>query len=187
MTSSAHSPDRQRLILDRMFEAALAACDPARCVPPFLPTPPKGRTVVVGAGKAAAAMAQAVEAHWPGPLSGLVVTRYGHGVPASVSRWSRPPIRCPTRRARRRRRASWRRCGGLTADDLVLCLISGGASALLALPAPGLTLADKQQVNRALLKSGATITEMNCVRKHLSAIKGGRLAAAAAPARVVTC
>jgi glycerate 2-kinase len=186
VTPSAQPPDRQRVILDRMFRAALAACDPARCVPPFLPAAPKGRTVVVGAGKAAAAMARAVEAHWQGPLSGLVVTRYGHGAACKqieVIEASHPVPDAAGAAAAARILAA---VGGLTADDLVLCLISGGASALLALAAAGLTLADKQQVNRALLKSGATITEMNCVRKHLSAIKGGRLGAAAAPARVVT-
>jgi glycerate 2-kinase len=169
-----------------MFQAALAACDPRRCVPPHLPRPPRGRTVVVGAGKAAAAMAEAVEAHWPGPLGGLVVTRYGHGVPCArieVIEASHPVPDAAGERAAARILAA---VGGLGPEDLVLCLVSGGASALLSLAAPGLALADKQQVNRALLKSGATISEMNCLRKHLSAIKGGRLAAAAAPARVVT-
>ncbi|HEX4568847.1 MAG TPA: glycerate kinase [Dongiaceae bacterium] len=169
-----------------MFQAALAACDPARCLPPHLPRRPEGRTVVVGAGKAAAAMAAAVEAHWQGKLGGLVVTRYGHGVPTrhiEVVEASHPVPDAAGVDAAARILAT---VGGLTSQDLVLCLISGGASALLALAAPGLTLTDKQQVNRALLKCGATITEMNCVRKHLSAIKGGRLAAAAAPARVVT-
>jgi glycerate 2-kinase len=169
-----------------MLEAALAACKPALCLPPHLPAAPKGRTVVVGAGKAAAAMARAVEQHWRGPLSGLVVTRYGHGVPCErieVVEASHPVPDAAGARAAERILESVK---GLTADDLVLCLISGGASALLALGAPGLTLADKQQVNRALLKCGAAISEMNCVRKHLSAIKGGRLAAAAYPAKVVT-
>ncbi len=169
-----------------MFDAALAACDPALCVPPHLPQPPRGRTVVVGAGKAAAAMARAVEQSWQGPLEGLVVTRYGHGVPCrriEVVEASHPVPDAAGERAAARILAA---VGGLSADDLVLCLISGGASALLALPAPGLTLADKQLVNKALLTSGATIAEMNCVRKHLSAIKGGRLAAAAAPARLVS-
>jgi len=169
-----------------MFQAALAACDPARCVPPHLPPAPRGRTVVVGAGKAAAAMARAVETHWPGPLGGLVVTRYGHAVPCErieVIEAAHPVPDAAGARAAARILAA---VGGLSRDDLVLCLISGGASALLALAAPGLTLADKQVVNKALLRSGAAISEMNCVRKHLSAIKGGRLAAAAAPARVVT-
>jgi len=169
-----------------VLDAALAACNPALCVPPHLPPAPKGRTVVVGAGKAAAAMARAVEQHWPGPLGGLVVTRYGHGVPCKcieVVEASHPVPDAAGARAAERILESVK---GLTSDDLVLCLVSGGASALLALAAPGLTLADKQQVNKALLKCGATISEMNCVRKHLSAIKGGRLADAAYPARVVT-
>jgi hydroxypyruvate reductase len=169
-----------------MFDAALAACDPVRCLPPHLPAAPKGRTIVVGAGKAAGAMAKAVEDHWPGPLEGIVVTRYGHGVACrriEVVEASHPVPDAAGARAAERILASVR---GLGHEDLVLCLMSGGASALLALAAPGLTLGDKQQINRALLKSGATISEMNCLRKHLSAIKGGRLAAAAAPARVVT-
>ena len=169
-----------------MFEAALAACDPARCLPPHLPPAPKGRTIVVGAGKAAGAMAKAVEDHWPGPLEGIVVTRYGHGVACrriDVVEASHPVPDAAGARAAERILAAVQ---GLGPEDLVLCLISGGASALLALAAPGLTLADKQEVNKALLRSGATISEMNCLRKHLSAIKGGRLAAAAAPARVVT-
>jgi len=169
-----------------MFEAALAACDPARCLPPHLPPAPKGRTIIVGAGKAAGAMAKAVEDHWPGPLEGIVVTRYGHGVACrriEVVEASHPVPDAAGARAAERILAAVQ---GLGPEDLVLCLISGGASALLALAAPGLTLADKQEVNKALLRSGATISEMNCLRKHLSAIKGGRLAAAAAPARVVT-
>jgi glycerate 2-kinase len=172
-----------------MFAAAVDAAAPASCVPPHLPPPPAARTIVVGAGKAAAAMAQAVEAHWPkaAPLTGLVITRYGHGVGAlpriEVVEASHPVPDAAGERAAAR---ILRLVQGLTPDDLVLCLVSGGGSALLALPARGLTLADKQAVNRALLRSGAGIHEMNCVRKHLSAIKGGRLAAAAAPARLVT-
>ena len=176
-----------RELLLSMFGAAVDAASPATCVPPHLPPPPPGRTVVVGAGKAAAAMALAVEAHWVGPLTGLVVTRYGHGVgPLSrieVVEASHPVPDAAGQAAAARILGMVR---GLTADDLVLCLISGGASSLLALPGPGLDLAAKQAVNRALLRSGASIHEMNCVRKHLSRIKGGRLAAAAAPARVVT-
>ena len=169
-----------------MFEAALAACDPARCLPPHLPAAPKGRTIVVGGGKAAGAMAKAVEDHWPGQLEGIVVTRYGHGVACrriEVVEASHPVPDAAGARAAERILGA---VHGLRQEDLVLCLISGGASALLALAAPGFTLADKQEVNKALLRSGATISEMNCLRKHLSAIKGGRLAAAAAPARVVT-
>jgi hydroxypyruvate reductase len=175
-----------RSLLKDMFGAAIEAALPEKSVPRHLPSPPAGRTVVVGCGKAAAAMAKAVEKHWPGELSGLVVTRYEHHVPTrriEVVEASHPVPDAAGERAARRILDSVR---GLTADDLVLFLVSGGGSALMALPAPGLTLADKQSINRALLKSGASITEMNCVRKHLSAIKGGRLAAACAPARVVT-
>jgi glycerate 2-kinase len=152
------------------------------------PAPPAGRTVVVGAGKAAASMAAAVEAHWPADraLSGLVVTRYGHGAACSrieVVEASHPVPDAAGAAAAARILELVR---GLGADDLVICLISGGGSALLAAPAPGITLADKQAINRALLRSGAAISEMNCVRKHLSAIKGGRLAAAAHPTPMVT-
>jgi hydroxypyruvate reductase len=178
-----------RDLLRRMFEAAVDAAAPGACVPPHLPAPPAGRTVVVGAGKAAAAMAQAVEAHWPAgcPLSGLVVTRYGHGVGPlpriAVVEAAHPVPDAAGQEAAARMLALVQ---GLGADDLVLCLMSGGASSLLALPAGGVDLAAKQAVNRALLRSGAGIGEMNCVRKHLSAIKGGRLAQAAAPAQLVT-
>ncbi|MCL4801055.1 MAG: glycerate kinase [Burkholderiales bacterium] len=173
-------------LLRRMFDAAVAAAAPKECVPPHLPPRPRGRTVVVGAGKAAAAMAQAVEAHWDGPLSGLVVTRYGHAARCDrieVVEASHPVPDAAGRAAAERVLAL---VSGLGRDDLVLCLISGGGSALLAAPAAGLTLEDKQALIRALLASGASIGEMNCVRKHLSAIKGGRRAAAAAPAAVVT-
>jgi glycerate 2-kinase len=176
----------QRRLLREMFDAAVAAASPALCVPKHLPNQPRGRTVVVGAGKAAAAMAAAVEANWPGPVEGLVVTRYGHNLPCrhvEVVEAAHPVPDAAGREAARRILAT---VGGLGRDDLVLCLISGGGSALLALPAPGVTLEDKQAINRALLRSGAQIGEMNCVRKHLSAIKGGRLAAAAAPARLVS-
>jgi hydroxypyruvate reductase len=169
-----------------MLDAAVKAALPGDCLPPHLPMPPKGRTIVVGAGKASAAMAAAVEAHWLGELSGLVVTRYGHAVPCErieIVEAAHPVPDAAGRDAAARILDTVR---GLGPDDLVLCLISGGGSALLALPAPGISFADKQAVNKALLKSGANIGEMNCVRKHLSAIKGGRLAAAAAPAKVVT-
>ncbi len=172
-------------LLRDLFDAAVAAASPALCVPQNLPEPPKGRTVVVGAGKAAAAMAKAVEDQWAGPLSGLVVTRYGHRVPCrriEVVEAGHPvPDSAGTEAAKR----ILGLVQGLTQDDLVLVLISGGGSALLSLPAPGVTLAEKRAVTQALLKSGATITEINCVRKHLSAIKGGRLALAASPAPVV--
>jgi hydroxypyruvate reductase len=179
-----------KALLRRLFDAALAAADPAKVVPRHLPQPPKrGRTIVIGAGKAAGAMAKAVEDHWSvsgQPPQGLVVTRYGHGAPCrhiEVVEAAHPVPDAAGRAAAERILALVQ---GLGEDDLVICLISGGGSALLALPAPGLSLEDKQAVNRALLRSGADITEMNCVRKHLSAIKGGRLAAAAAPARVVS-
>jgi hydroxypyruvate reductase len=184
---SATVPDPQAF-LRGLFDAAVGAVSAAACVPARLPPPPKGRTVVIGAGKAAAAMAAAVEAHWPAdkPLSGMVVTRYGHGAPTSCIKVVEAAHPVPDAAGEQAAVAMLELVKGLTADDLVLCLISGGGSALLALPAPGLTLADKQAVNKALLKSGANIHEMNCVRKHLSAIKGGRLALACAPARVVT-
>ncbi|MDQ8021327.1 MAG: glycerate kinase [Moraxellaceae bacterium] len=179
------TPDPATL-LRQMADAAIAAVAPARCLPPHLPRPPKGRTVVIGAGKAAAAMAQAVEAHWDGPLSGLVVTRYGHGADCRHIEVVEAAHPVPDEAGRAAAGRILEMVQGLTADDLVLCLISGGGSALLALPPEGIALADKQAINRALLRSGASIGEMNCVRKHLSAIKGGRLGAACAPARVVT-
>jgi glycerate 2-kinase len=175
-----------RALLRQMFDAAVAAADPAVALPAHLPPPPRGRTVVVGAGKASAAMARALEQNFPGPLSGLVVTRYGHAVPCrniEIVEASHPVPDAAGEAAARRILALVR---SLDEDDLVIALISGGGSALLSLPAEGLTLEDKQAVNRALLRSGADIGEMNCVRKHLSAIKGGRLAAAAYPARLVT-
>jgi hydroxypyruvate reductase len=183
MTMNAGPP---RDFLRRLFEVALGAADPARCLPPRLPAAPKGRTIVVGAGKATAKMARAVEDHWRDPLAGLVVTRYGHGVPCERIQVVEAAHPVPDAAGQRAAARILEMVRGLSADDLVLCLISGGGSALLALPAPGLTLDDKRAVNRALLKSGANIAEMNCVRKHLSAIKGGRLAAAAAPARVAS-
>ena len=175
-----------KALLREMFDAAIAAAQPARCVPPWLPEPPKGRLVVIGAGKASAAMAQAVEAHWPGELSGLVVTRYGHAAPCQRIEIVEAAHPVPDAAGLDAARRILDRVRGLSADDVVLCLISGGGSALLPLPGAGLTLGDKQAVNRTLLQSGATISEINCVRRHLSAIKGGRLAAACHPARVVT-
>jgi glycerate 2-kinase len=178
---------RARAALRTIFDAAVAAADPRVVLAAHLPEKPRGRCVVVGAGKSAAVMAAALEDAWPDvALEGSVVTRYGHAVPTrriEVIEASHP---VPDANSERGARRLLERVRGLGPDDLVLALISGGGSALLALPAPGLTLADKQAVNRALLASGATIGEMNAVRKHLSAIKGGRLAAAAAPARVVT-
>lgn len=175
-----------REFLRALFDAALAAADPYRTLAPALPAAAPGRTVVVGAGKASAAMARAFETLWPGELSGLVVTRHGHGVPCErieIVEASHPVPDAAGQAAAQRVLDLAR---GLGAGDQLVFLVSGGGSALLALPAPGITLADKQAVTRALLRSGATIGEINAVRKHLSAIKGGRLAAAAAPARVVT-
>ena len=177
-----------RDLLKKMFLAAVSAAQPAHCIPAYLPAPPKGRTVVIGAGKASAAMARALEQHWPVPLSGLsglVVTRYGYAVPCQrieIVEAAHPVPDAAGREAAVRMLAL---VGELGVDDLVICLISGGGSALLPLPGDGVTLEDKQAINRALLKSGATIAEMNCVRRHLSAIKGGRLAAACHPAQVV--
>jgi hydroxypyruvate reductase len=181
------SDDRD--LLQRLFAAAIGAVDPLQILAPHLPPPPKGRTIVLGAGKAAAAMAKAVEDRWPdaaGALSGLVVTRYGHAMPCRRIEVVEAAHPVPDAAGQQAARRILGLAEGLTEDDLVLCLISGGASALLAIPGDGLTLADKQAVNKALLKSGANIGEMNCVRKHLSAIKGGRLAAAAHPAQVVS-
>ena len=175
-----------RALLRRMFDAAIASAQPAVCVPPHLPDPPRGRLVVVGAGKASAAMARAVEDNWPGPLSGLVITRYCYAVPCNRIEIVEAAHPVPDAAGLHAAERMLNRVGALHADDLVLCLISGGGSSLLPLPAPGVTLDLKQAVTRALLVSGATISEMNCVRRHLSAIKGGRLAAACHPARVVT-
>ena len=169
-----------------MFDAAVAAALPARIVPQHLPAPPRGRTIVLGAGKASAAMAKAVEDHWPGPLEGLVVTRYGHAVPCARIEIVEAAHPVPDAAGQAAAARILTLAEGAGPDDLVLCLISGGGSSLLALPAEGLTLADKQAVNKALLASGADIAQMNTVRRHLSAIKGGRLAAAAHPAKVVS-
>ena len=175
-----------RALLRALFDAAVAAADPARLLPGRLPPPAAGRTVVVGAGKAAASMAAAFESEWTGPLEGLVVTRYGHGLPCKHIEVVEAAHPVPDAAGRGAAGRILELAQGLSADDLLICLISGGGSTLLALPAPGVSLEDKQTVNKALLRSGATIAEINCVRKHLSAIKGGRLAAAAHPARVVT-
>ncbi|WP_427913669.1 glycerate kinase type-2 family protein [Ramlibacter sp. MMS24-I3-19] len=182
-----------RAFLERLYAAAVQRALPLHTLGAFLPPPPKGRTVVLGAGKAGASMAQAVEALWPAaaPLSGLVITRYGHIPPRPAGLVERievveaaHPVPDAAGLAASQRILDL--AHGLTADDLVLCLISGGGSALLTAPAEGLTLEDKQRINRELLLSGAAIGEMNCVRKHVSRIKGGRLAAACHPARVVT-
>jgi glycerate 2-kinase len=177
-----------RAALRVLFDTAVAAADPRTVLAPHLPSKPvSGRCIVVGGGKSAAVMAAALEDAWPDIiLQGTVVTRYGHAVPTKRIEVIEASHPVPDANSERGALKLLERVRGLTKDDLVIALISGGASALLAAPVPGLTLGDKQAINRALLACGANITEMNCVRKHLSAIKGGRLAAAAAPARVVT-
>lgn len=184
---SAWNDTSARDALNRIFMAAVASADPAKVLQHHLPSPPKGRCVVVGAGKASAAMAAALEAAWQHvDLSGVVVTRYGHAVPTTrieIIEASHPVPDDKSAEAAKRILAA---VEGLTADDMVIALISGGGSALMVAPAEGMTLADKMAVNRALLASGATISEMNAVRKHLSRIKGGRLALAARPAKVVS-
>ncbi len=181
MTESA----RGTLLRD-MFGAAIASAQPEKCIPPHLPAPPRGRLIVIGAGKASAAMARAVERHCPGPLSGLVVTRYGYAAPCARIEIVEAAHPIPDAAGVHAARRMLELVRDLSEDDLVLCLISGGGSALLPLPAPGLDLDLKQAMSRALLASGASISEMNCVRRHLSAIKGGRLGAACYPAQVLT-
>jgi glycerate 2-kinase len=173
-------------LLRKMFDAAVEAAQPTHCIPLFLPAAPSGRTIVIGAGKASAEMARVLELHWPAPLTGLVVTRYGYAAPCSRIEIVEAAHPVPDQAGMDAAQRILQLVQGLTADDLVICLISGGGSALMPLPAAGITLADKQAINKALLQCGASITEMNCVRRHLSAIKGGRLAAACFPARVVT-
>jgi glycerate 2-kinase len=176
-----------REALNRIFRASIAAADPRHMLAAHLPPRPAGRCVVVGAGKSAALMAAALEDAWPDTeFSGVVVTRYGHSVPTRRLRVIEASHPVPDTNSEIGAESVLQAVQGLGPDDLVIALISGGGSALMALPVEGLTLADKQAVNRALLASGATISEMNAVRKHLSRIKGGRLAAAAAPAKVVT-
>ena len=178
--------DDPRAFLTQLLQTAIDEASPSKRLASFLPAKPKGRVVVVGAGKAAASMAAAVESAWDGPLEGLVVTRYGHAAPTKRIEVVEAAHPVPDAAGERAAIRILEHVRGLTEDDLVLCLISGGGSALLAAPAPGVSLEDKRAINRALLRSGADIGEMNCVRKHLSAIKGGRLALAAAPARVVS-
>ncbi|OED40069.1 hydroxypyruvate reductase [Chromatiales bacterium (ex Bugula neritina AB1)] len=176
-------------LLIEMFEAAVSAAQPASVIPKYLPAPPVGRTVVIGAGKASAEMARAFEASWTGPsdrLSGLVVTRYDYAVDCKYIEIVEAAHPVPDQAGTLAAQRILDTVSSLTEYDLVVCLISGGGSALLSLPSDRLTLDDKQQINRSLLKVGANIKEMNCVRKHLSAIKGGRLAAACNPARLVT-
>ncbi|WP_296999620.1 MULTISPECIES: glycerate kinase type-2 family protein [unclassified Thalassospira] len=175
---------REKLLA--LMDAALKAADPGVQIPRNLPEPPKGKTIVIGAGKASANMARAFEKAWKGDVEGLVVTRYGHAVECDqieIVEASHPVPDAAGEKAAKRILDIVSDAGP---EDLVVCMISGGGSALLALPGPGLTLEDKQAISKALLRSGATISEMNCVRKHLSAIKGGRLAKACAPARMVT-
>lgn len=176
----------QKSFLRSLFDAAVAAADPFKTIAAHLPPPPNGRTLVIGAGKASAEMARALEQHWPAPLEGLVVTRYGHGAETKGIEIVEASHPVPDQAGADAAKRMLQLVQGLTADDLVIALISGGGSSLLPIPLDGLTLADKQAVNKALLKSGATIGEMNCVRRHLSAVKGGRLLQACAPAKVVT-
>lgn len=175
-----------RAFLSRLFEAAVLAAQPAKVLPDFLPDPPRGRTVVIGAGKAAAAMAQVVDSNWSAQMSGLVVTRYGQHRDCGRIEVVEASHPVPDRAGEVAASRMLDVCSGLSADDLVLCLISGGGSALLPLPGDGISLVEKQYLNQRLLASGAPIAEINTVRKHVSAIKGGRLAAACYPARVVT-
>jgi hydroxypyruvate reductase len=179
-------PESPRELLRALFRAAIDAADPKLCVPPHLPTPPAGRTIVVGGGKAAASMARAVEEKYLGPVSGAVVTRYGHAVPCQHIEIIEAAHPVPDAAGAAGAQKLLDAVQGLTKDDLVLCLMSGGASALLTLPGPGITLEEMRALTTALLKSGAAIGDMNTVRKHLSRINGGRLAAAAHPARVLT-
>jgi glycerate 2-kinase len=181
--------EAERELLESLFRSAVDAVLPERCLTPYLPRAPVGRTVVVGAGKASAAMAQVVVDHYSDSVGGLVITRYGHGLGTSrighidVVEAGHPIPDDAGNMATSRVLDLVRECGP---DDLILCLLSGGGSALLTMPAAGITLDDKQDVTRALIASGATIDEINCVRKHLSAVKGGQLALAAHPAQVIT-
>ncbi|MDN7846943.1 glycerate kinase [Burkholderia multivorans] len=175
-----------RVLLRAMFDAAVAAAQPSRHIGAYLPPKPAGKTIVIGAGKASASMARAFELEWQGELSGVVVTRYGYAVHCEQIKIVEAAHPVPDEAGKRAAEEIVKIVSGLTADDLVICLMSGGASSLLALPLDPLTLEDKRRINRSLLESGATISEMNCVRRHLSAIKGGRLAAMCHPARVVT-
>ena len=178
--------DPGQFLID-LYRAAVDAVSADRCLPHFLPEPPEeGRTVVVGAGKAAASMAKTLEEHWPGPLTGLVITRYGHAEPTEYIEVVQASHPIPDEAGLDATLRILELVHGLDEKDLVICLLSGGGSALLTLPAAGMSFEQKQDISRALLTRGATIAEINCVRKHLSQIKGGRLALACAPARVVT-
>ena len=178
--------EARREVLRQLFDAGLSAVDPLRLVPPALPCRPPGRTVIVGAGKASAAMACAAENAWKGPLEGLVLTRYDHAVPCKVIEVVEAAHPVPDTAGSEAAARVLDLAKGLGAGDLLLALISGGGSALLAVPAAGIGLAQKRELSRALLRAGARIGEINAVRKHISAIKGGRLAAAAFPAQVHT-
>lgn len=184
MTTPLPNPLAPAALLRALFDTAVAAADPMRRVAAVLPPRPLGRVIVVGAGKASARMAEAVESVW-GPCEGLVITRYGHERPTQRIRIASAAHPVPDAAGVAATEAMLAMLSGLHADDLVVALISGGASALLCAPAEGVTLAEKQAVNAALLSSGAPIGQMNVLRKHLSRVKGGQLAAAAAPARVL--
>ncbi len=179
-------PDERRRFLTSLFDAAVAVADPAKVIAAHLPPAPRGRTVVIGAGKGSAQMAKALESHWDGPLTGVVVTRYGFGVACDRIEIIEASHPVPDEAGLLASRRLLEVVSGLSADDLVIALISGGGSALLPAPPEGMTLADEIAVNKALLASGAPISAMNVVRKHLSTIKGGRLAAAAHPAKVIS-
>ncbi|WP_229414594.1 glycerate kinase type-2 family protein [Zemynaea arenosa] len=175
-----------RELLQHLFETAVAAVDPLRIIGPHLPPRPRGRIVVIGAGKASARMAQGVEQHYGSGVEGLVVTRYGHGAPTRQIEIIEAGHPVPDEASETAAHRILDTVRGLTEDDLVLCLMSGGGSALLSLPAPGLSVTEKRAIHKQLLRCGAPIADMNCVRRHLSAVKGGRLALACHPARVVT-
>ena len=181
-----NAPTAPRELLTRLFEAAIEAAQPGHCLRHFLPEAPRGRLLVIGIGKASASMAKAFEDHWSGPFTGLALTRYGYQLPCERFEVIEAAHPGPDEAGLLASQRIMAMVSGLTADDTVLFLISGGGSALLTLPYEGISLADKQAVNRALLRSGANICEMNVIRRHLSAIKGGRLAAACHPARVIS-
>lgn len=176
----------QKRFLRALFDQAVASAQPDRIVSGKLPAAPRGRTIIVGAGKAAATMARAVEKRWPSGLTGLVITPYGHAAPCRHIEVVEAGHPLPDSQGVDATRRILTMLADLTGDDLVICLLSGGGSALLCVPAGGITLEEKQSITNKLLRSGADIAEINCVRKHISAVKGGRLAAACAAARLVT-
>ena len=184
--AAMNAPTAPRELLTRLFEAAIEAAQPGHCLRHFLPEAPRGRLLVIGIGKASASMAKAFEDHWSGPFTGLALTRYGYQLPCEHFEVIEAAHPVPDEAGLLASQRIMAMVSGLTADDTVLFLISGGGSALLTLPYEGISLADKQAVNRELLRSGANICEMNVIRRHLSAIKGGRLAAACHPARVIS-